>query len=349
MDEPIENAELAGDNQPEMTLREELEKNLDEIRGRQESEADSSGSANNTAEEEGEQRQQKPVTTESPADKSVADQPDKTVAPTPAAKAPESWSAAEKTVWEKIPPEAQAAIARREADIHRGFEKMGQDAAAGRKFNEAINPYLPIIRAEGGDPVRAVSDLLNTAYVLRTATPERKVALFNQIAQQYNVDLSQVAQYQPRQVDPEVLHLRQQLEQVQGHLAGQHQEQVQHTQAEINRQIQAFSSDPKNEFFDQVREHMGVLIANNLASNLEQAYEQACYANPEVRSMLEQRSAAAAEAKRQEDARVKANAKRRAGSSINGSPGANVPSPAGNQNLSLRDELRANLRAATAS
>ncbi|AYY96930.1 hypothetical protein EGY19_05350 [Burkholderia multivorans] len=265
-------------------------------------------------------------------------------------KAPQSWNAAERAHWDKIPPEVQAVITRREEEAHRGITKLGQDASFGQKLREVINPYLPIIRAEGGDEAGAVRDLLQTAYVLRTANPQQKLQLFQQLAGQFGVDLSAAAQGVP-EVNPEVAALRQELTRIQGYLANNEHQQHQQVEVQAQQVIDAFSADPKNEFYDEVRPLMGQLLVSGQAQTMRDAYDQACWATPSVRSTLMQRQQAEAEAKRAAEAKAKADAKRRAAGSVAGSPGGGV-SPAATtvqQDLPLREQIRQAMHAATSS
>ncbi|WAL81320.1 hypothetical protein OYT13_15825 [Pandoraea sp. XJJ-1] len=335
----------------ELSLREELAKNLADLKGDTGGdEVAASGKTTTSAESAA---TGEPVAAKTPTEGSQqtteGEQSATATADTQKTKAPQSWSAAERAHWEKIPPEAQAVIARREEEAHKGITTLGQDASFGKKLKDVIAPYLPIIRAEGGDEAGAVRDLLQTAYVLRTATPEQKVGLFRQLAGQFGVDLHAAAQAAP-QVDPEMQALRQELAQVKGHLVSTEQQQHQHVEGQAQAIIDAFAADPKNEFYEQVKPYMGQLLVGGLAKDMQEAYEMACHANPNVRSTILSRQTADAEAKRAAEAKAKADAKRRAGGSISGSPASPVTTgTTANPNLSLRDELRANFRAVTSS
>lgn len=346
------NGEGQGDttqvNEPveqELSLREEISRNLAELQGGDEdpsatkvAPAAATEAATEPTEAAGKTEAQA-ATTETPAATTDA----------PKSKAPQSWSAAERAHWEKLPPEVQSVIARREEEAHRGITQLGQDAAFGKKINEVVSPYLPMIRAEGGNPVAAVQDLLQTAYVLRTASPEQKVGLFRQLAGQFGVDLNIAAQAAP-QVDPQVAALQRELNSVKGYLHNTEQQQHQQVQVQAQSIIDSFAADPKNEFYAQAAPMMGSLLVNGQARDMQEAYDMACHAIPDIRSTILSRQQAEADAKRVTDAKAKADAKRRAAGSINGSPGAQVTtSTTANPNLSLRDELRANLRAATSS
>ncbi|HDR9497597.1 TPA: hypothetical protein QDC06_000799 [Burkholderia cepacia] len=346
--------ENSGSGEAELTLRQELEKNVAELRDSQQAadehrdeaaagasapsaaakpgDADASGSAASNAAAAGDESASAAAAAESKS------------------KAPQSWNAAERAHWEKIPAEVQAVITRREEEAHRGITKLGQDAAYGQKLRDVISPYLPIIRAEGGDEAGAVRDLLQTAYVLRTANPEQKVQLFRQLAGQFGVDLSAAAQG-VREVDPELAALRQELTQVRGYLANTEQQQHQQIEASAQQMIDAFAADPKNEFYEEVKPLMGQLLVAGRAQTMQDAYEQACWATASVRSTLMQRQEAEAEAKRAAEAKARAGAKRHAGGSVSGAPTAPVAATASAaaSNLSLRDELRQAMRAATSS
>lgn len=331
------------DNTPELSLREELTKNLADLKGDPES-----------AEfvEKVDKTDPKVDKDSHKVDKDTAETT--TVAPTEVtptaeqkAKVPQSWSATEKAHWDKIPAEVQAVIARREEEAHRGITALGQDAALGKKLKDVINPYLPMIRAEGGDEAGAVRDLLQTAYILRTANAEQKLGVIRHIAGQFGVDLAVAAQG-AQQVNPELQSLRQELAQIKGHFANTEQQQHQQVQGQAQAVIEAFVADPKNEFYEQVKPVMASLLIGGQAKDMQEAYDMACHANPDVRSTILTRQTADAEAKRAAEAKAKADAKRRAAGSISGSPAGTVSTTTtANQNLSLRDELRQAMRAAT--
>lgn len=334
----------------ELSLREELEKNLAELNAANADDGSSASSTASTAAPATSAAKTETTPTDDATKQAASTESTQTTTTETKAKAPQSWSAADRAHWDKLPAEVQTIVSRREEEAHRAITAMGQDAAFGKRINEVVTPYLPIIRAEGGNPEGAVRDLLQTAYVLRTATPEQRVAIFQQLGKQFPVDFNAVAQGAP-QVNPEVQSLRQELAQVRGHIASQQQQQHQQVNVQAQQVVDAFAADPKNEFYEQVKPLMGQLLLTGQASDMQDAYDKACWATQGVRSTLMQRQTAEAEAKRAAEAQAKADAKRRAAGSVRGSPGAAVAATASaaNQNLSLRDELRASFRAATSS
>lgn len=261
------------------------------------------------------------------------EQPKQTISP------PASYSAAVKAKWAELPQEVQNELAKREADVTRMMTAPDGELRMGRELKEVILPYMPIIQAEGGTPAGAIKDLLNTAYRLRTGSPQQKAALLHEVAQQYGVDLNA---YQPQQADPQTAYMQQQLAQIQQQanpevIKNQLREEM--TRDRINTEIAAFASDPKNVYFEQLKPVMGSLMASGQAKDLQDAYDQACYANPTIRSTLLAQKEQEQQAKR----RAENEAKRKAGASVNGSPAMASPAPKA-PNSSIEDDIRAALR-----
>ncbi len=255
--------------------------------------------------------------------------------------APTSWAAEAKAEFDKLPAAVQAAIAKRETEVHQGFTKLDEDRGLGKQIKEAVTPYMAVIQAEGGNPVSAFKVFLNTAYQLRTAAPETKIALVRQLCQQYNIPVEGLTQPTPsgQQPSPSV---------PQPHAQGMTQDQV----AEIIRQerlqseIAAFASDPANRHFSLVRPRMAELLTSGEATSLKDAYDKACDENPYVRSSLELERLRSEQDKRQTELASRAAAAKHAGGSVTGAPGASTPSGRTPQNRDLREELRAQFRAA---
>ena len=261
----------------------------------------------------------------------------------PVAKAPDGWTAAAKAKFSELPADIQAEISRREADMHKQFTRQDEERNLGKQIRELTQPYAAVIRAEGGDTLAAYNQFLNTAYIMRTGTQDAKRNALLQVAQQFNVDMSGLLQQQPQQsqapqYQPQIAAI------VQAELDKQRQIQERHT---VESSIAEFASAPGHEHFNQLRTVMGALLESGAASDLQDAYDRACYADPEIRSTLAAQNMREAEAKRLSEAQARTDAAKRAAVSVSGGPGgARVPSGAGTER-SLGDELRANLRAAT--
>lgn len=263
--------------------------------------------------------------------------------PKPEIKVPNSWSAASKAKWADLPAELQTEINKRETEIHQGFTRMDEDRQFGKSLKDVISPYMPIIQAEGGTPVTAIQSLLNSAYVLRTGTPQAKSQLFHQLAHQYGVDLTQIPQGQVK-TDPQLQAIQSELMQLKNERQNELTMREQQERSNLQSQIDTFAADPKNGHFEAVKADMAALLQGGRAKDLQEAYDMAVWARPDIRSTLIQSQTSELEAKRVAEAKAKADAARRASVSVKGGPGAAAPTNSAVTNRSLREELVANYR-----
>lgn len=321
----------------EDTLRQDLEAAMKEVNEKAEAEPIETAQAVKDRDESG--KFKKADTPQ--VDKTVIASPEKaSVAPPP-----NTWTAAAKAKWQELPSEIQAEIAKRESEVEKGFTKLDEERSVGKTFKETVLPYMAMIQAEGSTPIVAVQSLLNTAHQLRSGTPQSRGQLILQLAKQFNADISQTSSTQP-QPDPTVLAIQQELQQLKN---ARHQEDLQKKQQEdaaVTRTIDTFAADPKNVHFETVKADMAALLQAGRAKDLQDAYDKAVWAHPDIRSTLLEQSVADKEAKRLADLKEKADKARKASVSMSGPPGATAPSKANHEDRSLREELEANFAAA---
>ena len=253
---------------------------------------------------------------------------------------PANWSPKVQEHWAGASRELQEYITERENELHGTLTKHDEERNFGRSMYRTIQPYMAQIQAEGGTPETAVQELMNTAYVLRTGDPETKRQLILRTAQQFGVDLSNT---ELPEYSPEVASLQNRLNQLEGKLTQQQTESIQNLQDEINKEIEAFSQDPKNVHFAVVREEMSSLLSAGACATLEEAYDAACWSNPDVRKALLEQEKLEDEQKRNEEAKEKAEKARRKAVSVTGDRGTAVPTNSGK--ATLRDELESQFAA----
>lgn len=287
--------------------------------------------------------------------------PDSATIPAPVVakhEAPKSWTQTEKTEWDKLTPAAQAAVMRREDDIVKGLSKQDDERSFGRKVNEIVSPYLPVIRAEGGTPEKAIGDLLQTAHTLRQGTPQQKAQMVAGVMRTYGIDPNHLfsilqgangntgsPQQQGSAYHPAIETLTQRLDRVERERQEEVQQRQLQEQQSFQSQIAEFSSKPGHEHFEKVRETMGVLMQSGRASNLDDAYEMAVYADPGIRDSLIAAKVEAAEGKRIADQTAKTSAARNAAGSVTGAPGGTRKlNGSANPNSSIEDDIRAAMR-----
>ena len=249
-----------------------------------------------------------------------------------------------KAHWKDIPPVVRDAIAKREEEVHREITSRSEDRTLGQKFKEVVTPYVAQMRAEGAEPMQAVQSLLNTAYVLRSGSQAQKTQLLLETARQFGVDLRQAAQQPQQQVHPVIQELQHKQALLEQRLEQERVAKEQQEQAGIHGQIATFAAQPGHEHFETVKAHMAALLSNNLAKDLQDAYDQAIYARPDIRSTILNQQSAGLEAKRVAEIKAKADAAKRAGSSLRGSPGMVAEKNGKIAHSNLRDAIASSYR-----
>lgn len=206
----------------------------------------------------------------------------------PARKPPSSWKKEAQERYSSLDPLFQDEIDRREADFHKGIEAYKQKAQIADEWDRAIQPYMQTIQQFGIPPQAAISNLLAADNLLRNGNPIQKQQYFMKLAQDYGVDLTP----QPQQeIDPKLQPLYQQVQGLTQRLQAseaERQQQIaqaqQQEQQKLNSQIAEFAK--ANEHFEAVRGEMAALLQAGAASDLNDAYQKAIWANPDVRAAL---------------------------------------------------------------
>lgn len=250
-----------------------------------------------------------------------------------------------------IRKEAAAAIAkdpvvmqefmRRSEEMHRGLETYREKAAIGDNFQKAIAPFMENIQAAGVEPVQAVQALFNADNILRKGSPQQKLQAISQLAREYGIDIQQAAQAPQQAFDPVSFRLQQEMEELKRWKEEQNQLLLSQQQETLNSEINRFAAQPDKEYFQEVRNDMAGLLQAGLASDLQDAYEKACYANPTVRNKMLAQQQAKAEAERKAQAAQKAQAAKQA-SAVNVARKGTLPSakPIGSMDDTIRETAR---------
>ena len=265
-------------------------------------------------------------------------------------RAPQSWKPETREHWKTLPPEVRGEIARREGE----FTRLMQETAEQRRFSEAvmktIAPYEHFIKAENSNPIQAIDNLMATAARLRTGTAPELAGLVSGLIQQFGVGrfgpgfieaLDQALVGQVPQEDPREVAMRRKLEQeiapvrqFMTELQQQKQQQEYMQQQAAGSEVQGFLAN--HEFAMDVKDDMADLI--ELASkrgremSLEEAYDRACRAHPEIGKIFQKRDQASQAASRNQVAQ-----KARAASvSVGGAP---TPGPSASPNADIRSAL----------
>lgn len=240
---------------------------------------------------------------------------------------PASWKPEVREKFGTLPAEVQAEVSRREREISMTL----QDAAASRQFAEqfeqTIAPFRHIIALEGNDPLKTFSDYMKTATTLRTGSAVEKANAIASAIHTFGIDVNmldralaatitgqgglpaQQGQHQQVYQDPRV-------DQLIATLTDQSTQRAQALEAELQTELEAFSADPANDFFEDLREDISDILRisaqRGRVVTLAEAYNKAAQLHPEISKVLAQREAA----KKAGQNRNVIQAKRLAGSSV---------------------------------
>jgi hypothetical protein len=233
------------------------------------------------------------------------------------------------------------AIAKREADFARGIQKYAENAKRAEAMDKALAPYQQFLAVNGSSPSESIKSVLQTASLLQMGSPAQKAQATVQLIKNFGVDVSAVDQLLVGE-NPEQLQQQDRVHQAVQQAVAPYQQMMQQWQQsqqaqqaqlqnQVGQEINQFASDPKNEFYMDVRNDMADLM--DLAAqrgqemSLEEAYRRACAMNPQVAQVMESRKAA-----------QQLESKRRAATSVAGSPGG---TPSANAPTSIRAALAA--------
>lgn len=253
----------------------------------------------------------------------------------PLARAPEAWKPEAREHWKDIPDGAKAEIIRHNQLVYDTLQRTSEERKFAHAVRNTIAPFEHLIKAEGGNPVQAIDNLLSTAALLRTGTADQIANLVTQITNQYGIGRfgnqfierldSALAGQAPRPENPEIAAMRQQYEKEMAPLR-QMQQQIQQQQqmAQYQQQMQAHQEieqfQQNAEFLNDVRMEMADIIdmgaQRGVNYTLQQAYDIACRAHPEISRVMAQRE----QAKAAQSLNNNAKRARAAAVSVGGSP-----------------------------
>jgi hypothetical protein len=260
------------------------------------------------------------------------------------AQPPQSFRAEAKAAYAAAPDSLKREIHKREHDFHQGVSQYKGAANFALAIGGEFKPYEALIRSQNLTPQALSRDFMNTHYVLSTGTPQQKVQHILEAAQRYGINaqdlqsaLSSVPSDAGQPVHPIVQQLQQKLQTLEGQLTEQQRAQQAQESANINAEIKRFESDGKHEHFKLVAADMGALLSNGRAGDMQDAYDKACWAHPEIRAKLIAKQQAD---QRKIDAEKAASAKR--ASSVNVTARGKHPSvaPSGSMEDTIRDTYR---------
>lgn len=299
-----------------------------------------------------------PAPTAAPAPAAAAPTPAPTDAPAPevdpnAAPAPATERAIPERLkqrfgekWATLPPDVREAYHEYESHIGRLASTYGKGAKEWQRAQATFAPYAEMVAQEGGDFHGAMSNLLETARILRQGSPEQKIVLLRQTAQAFGVPLEALVGTPaipggegPREGAPPAINenLINRLNTLEREVLTTRAGAVHNTQQQVNTEIETFCADPANIYLQEpgYLETMATLINAGKAQDLPSAYKQAAWLHERPRQL----EIARANQQRNEASAAAAAAAKRRSVSVPGHATGNLKVDP--NKLSLRDALSA--------
>lgn len=254
------------------------------------------------------------------------------------AKAPSSWSPKVREQWNTLPEDVRKEIIRREEAAVVGVRRMQEEFAPVRQFTESLAPFLQDAAQNGFDPGQLVRNTLAAERALRSGDINSRFNALLSIADQYGLPLRQALNSAAgQQILPEAPQQPQLPPEVARELEESRRWREQQSAQSYEQQISQFAQN--KEFFEDVRGTMADMIDSGLATSLEDAYEKATWAHPEVREVLLQRERAG-----KKNDELKSRQAAAAGASVKASGKADVRVETDDENDSLEATLRKAMR-----
>lgn len=253
-------------------------------------------------------------------------------------RAPASWRPEVREHWNQLPPAVRAEVMRREQEVQKTLKETAEARQNIDALSRTIAPYEMLMKAEGASPLQAIDNLLATAARLRTAPAPDLANLVAGMVKQYGVGRfgnsfieqldAALAGSQP-QVDPVAQQIEQRLAPVTQFMSQfQMQQQAAMEQARSAQVAEVSDFLEKAEFGHDVREEMADLMEvarrRGRELSLQDAYRQACIADPRIRGILEGR----AKAKGAQQLNTTAQRAKAAAVSVSGAPAIGAPQAA---------------------
>lgn len=247
--------------------------------------------------------------------------------------APKSWPKEMHEFWGKTDPKVQDYWETREKQMLDGLDQYKGDANLGRTLKEVITPYKPILESAGLDETTAVRSLLNAHYRLTQGTVEQRKAAYDELGK--NLGL-----IEGEKIDPQVRQLQEKLTAIESTITTSQQRALQETQAKVSKDVEAFASDPKHPYFDEVADDIVAMI--QAGRSLDDAYEKAVWANPVTRQKEMARLQTENDAKLKEKAKQEAlKAKQASSTNVKGRDTRRSPTePKGTMEDTMKETLR---------
>lgn len=205
---------------------------------------------------------------------------------------PSSWKKDYWDHWEKLDPNLASYLSQREQEYAKGVSTYKAEYDNAKPLLDAITPFQPLLQQHNINPAQWISNLGTAHQKLVMGSPQEKLQMFAQLAQDYGVNLADVGMATQGQY-PQGLEyinpLYQQVNQLTTQLQSIESAQKQREEAALQAEIQKYTADTQNyPYFAQAMPKMAQLLEAGLADDLPSAYKQAVKLDDEISQSLQE-------------------------------------------------------------
>jgi hypothetical protein len=231
---------------------------------------------------------------------------------------PQHWSEQDRQTFAKLDPAGQEFLLRRHTEMERDYQTKAQASATAVQFTQSLAPIFqdPVVAGSlqqaGVSPYDAIGQWAGFHRRAMDQNPAVRMALWQELGQRMGLDPAAASQMsQPGQArlseddlkDPAIRYFAdhigktfQDVQTLRGELHQMRQQEAERANAEVLKvtrwSIDSFADEkdaqgqPKHPHFDAVLPHMIELYRANPERDLQQAYDMAIWAVPEIRATL---------------------------------------------------------------
>src|ERR1700748_2799202 len=259
-----------------LSLRETLDRSVKEVREKEDRARDTTGKFAKKETEAPSAKTEKP---ETPSSESTT-----TGSPPP------GWSNESKEFFNSLPPDhpIRKDVQKREEEVSNGFKNYSEKSKQYDAIEQVIAPVRSVFQQAGiRSDAEAIKGLV--AWESSFRNPATRLQAFQSLAHQYGINLSQLAQGSPQSepgqgIPDQLRPVIDQFGNVVQELNSLKSEWQVERQSKVLSELTAFSKEKPH--FEKVRVTMGQLLQSGTATDLEDAYQKAIWADPEVRNQL---------------------------------------------------------------
>lgn len=256
------------------------------------------GAADDSAAQAADEGADSPAATDTPVAADPADKPAVVERPVP-----KSWAKEAHELWAKTPPEVQAQIELREKQMLDGIEQYRGEFGFAKSIRDVFAPYKAALQAQGWDEPKTVAYLMSTHQRLTQGTVEQRTEAYRALGKSLGLAADGAVETGAA-ADPHVKELTDKVNKLETSLTTREQADIKAARDRISKEVEAFASDPKHPYFDEVADD--VIVYLNAGKSIEDAYEKAVFANPVTRAKEIARLQTEQTAKLRENARLDA-------------------------------------------